>query len=213
MAKILVFGVGECDFSPVKNDGIEIKSYEAWKNMLRRCYEKAWKDKRPSYSGSSVSDEWLKFSTFKRFYDENFVDGYVLDKDLLKYGNKMYSSGSCVFIPQELNKFITFNKKTKGECPIGVCKRSDGKAYCAAISINGKTKHMGSYKTSDQAHEQWLSKKIELAYGYKDLCDRIHPELFNGLITCICMSSGDSTSSKKEAIAKARAAIDKALGE
>ena len=70
--------------------------YSAWKSMLKRCYSSKYQDKRPTYKGCSVSDEWLTFSVFKVWMEKQDWEGKQLDKDLLFEGNKIYSADTCV---------------------------------------------------------------------------------------------------------------------
>ena len=91
-ARALVCGVGVFD-AEYKRDANPITSvaYRCWHNMLIRCYDENYQKREPSYIGCSVCDEWLVFSNFKRWFDENYVKDYQLDKDILVKGNKIYS--------------------------------------------------------------------------------------------------------------------------
>ena len=62
--------------------------YRAWKNMLARCYYHKVQGNRPTYSGCIVSEEWLRFSNFRRWMANQDFEGKQLDKDLLFEGNK-----------------------------------------------------------------------------------------------------------------------------
>ena len=59
--------------------------YRAWHGMLFRC---STKNTQETYNDCSVCEEWLRFSNFKRWFDENYIDGFQLDKDILVKGNK-----------------------------------------------------------------------------------------------------------------------------
>lgn len=117
----LVYGVGVNDYEGnVFEDGKIIKSYKTWENMLGRCYSTKVQIKNPTYIGCSVCDEWLSFSNFKIWFDENYIEGFSLDKDILLEGNKIYSPEFCRFVPQYLNNLLTDRRNARGELPIGL---------------------------------------------------------------------------------------------
>jgi hypothetical protein len=78
------------------------KSYKVWHSMICRCY-----DEGNSYYhryggvGVSVCDDWLFFPNFKSWFDDNYIDGMQIDKDLS--GSKVYSPETCVFISRTEN--------------------------------------------------------------------------------------------------------------
>lgn len=79
------------------------KKYSVWSQMLRRCYSQSYQDVQPTYKGCSVCVEWLNFQAFGDWFDENYIDGNALDKDILIDGNKQYSPSSCLFVTQRDN--------------------------------------------------------------------------------------------------------------
>lgn len=79
------------------------KCYTRWKAMLARCYGVEAK--------SNLCEEWHSLQVFGEWFDNNYLIGYVLDKDLKVPGNKIYSPETCMFIPNHLN--ILFNNKPK----------------------------------------------------------------------------------------------------
>lgn len=54
---------------------------------------------------------WKYLSNFKKWYDEHYVEGWHLDKDILMQGNKFYSPETCCFVPFEIN--VLFRRRTK----------------------------------------------------------------------------------------------------
>jgi hypothetical protein len=79
------------------------KSYSTWHNMLVRCYDPNYSKLYPTYTDCSVCQEWLNFSNFNNWFLENYVEGFVLDKDTLVKGNKIYSPETCKFISAKEN--------------------------------------------------------------------------------------------------------------
>jgi hypothetical protein len=67
--------------------------YSTWCSMLERCYGRRSKDKRPTYAGVTICDEWLTFSNFKAWMEQQDWEGKYLDKDYMSVitGKKIYS--------------------------------------------------------------------------------------------------------------------------
>ena len=149
----LVYNYGNNDvLFNVIIDGKQIKEYKLWTSMLQRCYSKTFQDKNPTYIDCKVCDEWLKFSNFYSYCQQNkqWLDlGYQLDKDLLIKNNKLYSPSTCLWLPKELNDIILTNKKSRGDLPLGVTLGY--KKFRVAMNMNGKLKHFGSYETKEEA--------------------------------------------------------------
>lgn len=97
-------GIGEYKSSQNKK---LVKAYMTWTHMLTRCYDpEKWHN---AYRGCTVSEEWHNYQNFARWYEANKIEGWELDKDFCKLGNKCYSSDFCTFIPQEVNTFAPRN--------------------------------------------------------------------------------------------------------
>jgi len=88
------------------------KEHQLWMGIIERCYDEKLHKKFPSYIGCSICEEWRYFSNFKRWFDEHYVEGWCLDKDILFKGNKLYSSSTCCFVPQDINKLFRRNVKS-----------------------------------------------------------------------------------------------------
>ena len=139
--------------------------YETWKSMLNRCYSEKYKSKNPTYKGCSVCDEWLIFSNFKRWMETQDWGDKQLDKDLLKEGNKIYSSEYCIFIDRKINMFVIDRGASRGEYMIGVCwkkNRSKFQSHCSN-PFTGKLKHLGYFNTELEAHLAWKECKHEIS--------------------------------------------------
>jgi len=99
-----VFGVGfigEGDYKTKDQGGATI-IYKTWHSMLRRCYYKPSLSYKPTYKGCSVVEEWHNFQNFAKWFEENYIEGYHLDKDIKVEGNKVYGPGTCMFAsPQD----------------------------------------------------------------------------------------------------------------
>lgn len=151
----LVYGVGVNDYKGnTKYNHVHIQSYHTWGQMLKRCYSKEFLDKQPTYRGCSVCEEWWSFSNFKKWFDENYIEGYCLDKDILFKGNKIYSPETCCFVPNEINVLLCKNDSRRGKMPIGVYERKMVNGYKYVAYVNNNTKkhfHLGTFNTPKEA--------------------------------------------------------------
>lgn len=137
--------------------------YRTWKNMLRGCYSKTKANslRNKSYLSCIVCSEWLIFSNFKYWMEQQEWEGKYLDKDLTYLGSNLYSPETCCFISREINNFLTHCKRKDG-IPLGVCKLKTGK-FKAQISYKNKTESLGEFNCPSQAHFTWLKYKIMIA--------------------------------------------------
>jgi len=159
----LLYAIAICDISPmVENRNREI-SYSYWTNMFKRCYSNSSLLKRPTYIGCSVCDEWKYYSNFKKWFYENYIDGYQLDKDIIIDGNKVYSPETCCFVPNYLNSLFVDCGKSRGKYKIGVCYNKSLNKYQSNITLYKKTVHLGLFYNESEAHNAWLIAKREYA--------------------------------------------------
>lgn len=134
-----------------------IKSYDAWQSMINRCYSDVYHRKNPSYVGCSVSKEWLYYPSFKEWFDNNYIDGYQIDKDLKVDGNKVYSKETCRFVHPHINSLLTDHKRKRGKYPQGVTRHRYG--FQSRINKRGENYNLGSFKTADEASEAYKKEK------------------------------------------------------
>ncbi len=155
------------------------KIYITWNNMLSRCYNEKEIIKHPTYIKCSVCEEWHNFQNYAKWYEENFVEGFEVDKDILVKGNKIYSPETCCFVPSEINNLFIKQNKNRGNLPIGVNKKNKSATYQAQIS----KKYLGSYVTPIEA---FLVSKQAKEKHIKEMADKwknkIKKECYNALI-------------------------------
>lgn len=143
------YGVANMDL-PVKEwKGNSI--YTRWQAMLDRCYSKRQAQDNPTYTECVVCAEWLTFSTFHSWVITQTWEGKQLDKDMRVPGSNIYSPGTCVFISAELNNLFHKHEYRKGEYPTGVKKKISTGRFSANISLAGQDKHLGYFKTPEEA--------------------------------------------------------------
>ena len=108
---------------------------------------------------------------------------WCLDKDLLFVGNKTYSETACVFVPQEINKFLNENSNARGEYPIGVSFHKQNDKFQARCTVNGKPQHLGYFNTVQEAFNAYkpfkeaLCKQLALKWQHE-----IDPRLFHAMM-------------------------------
>ena len=112
--------------------------------------------KYPDYINVTLCNEWLDFNVFKVWYENNHIEGYELDKDLLRPSSNMYSPDTCCFIPKSINMLIT--NKRKGRHLKGTEKVSSGK-FRACMKKYNKNVHLGTFDTELQAHNKYKEEK------------------------------------------------------
>ena len=156
--------------------------YTRWSNMLQRCYYKSTQEKQPAYKDCTVAIEWHNFQNFAKWHEENYVEGWCLDKDILVKGSKIYSSETCCFVPNDINMLFVKCNSSRGEYPIGVSK--EGTKYRALIAKNNKLTHLGLFNTHEEAFQAYKTAKEmyikEVAENWRNLIsEEVHKALIN----------------------------------
>lgn len=195
--RALVRGVGINDAEYVITQVINGKRvhcpfYTRWSSMLERCYSHKLQETRPTYIGCSVHKDWLKFSIFKSWMEQQPWDGNQLDKDLLIKGNKVYSEETCVFVSQRVNSFLLEGENSRRLLPIGV-NLHQGK-YQANCRDNNTLVFLGYYDTPDLAHLAWFNYKAKLAK--KLASEQTDPRVAEALLSRFTKAIYESTNSQ-----------------
>ena len=176
----LIYGVGINDRSrPAYIINKVTKEYDHWIGMLERCYGKNKHIKsRPTYQLCECSEN---FKSYSYFYDwcQNQIgfneNGWQLDKDILIERNKLYSEDTCVFVPCDINNFLTNKKKQNKSGYTGVSFHKASGKYVAQISFGGKRKHLGLFENPKDGEDFYFLVKsgmaIELIEKYKSNLD------------------------------------------
>lgn len=139
--------------------------FATWVSMIYRLTPQ-WIKMHPTYYGCMICDEWLYFSNFKTWMENQDWQGKDLDKDLLSKSGKLYSPETCAFIPQALNKFFTEGKRSEKNkhLPIGAYPIRGARYMSKVLNVfSGKVEYLGYFNTPEEAHGAWLKKKLELA--------------------------------------------------
>lgn len=137
------------------------KSYHRWCDMLNRCYNEKFHKRQPQYKGCKVCEEWLNYSNFKVWCDQNksYDMPLDLDKDILWKGNKVYSPETCCFVPHSVNTLFLSGKKSRGALPLGIHYDKSKEKYRAEMSFMGSQKKLGTFDTAEEAFAQYKEYK------------------------------------------------------
>ena len=183
--KPTVLGVGILD---INVDDENRFVHKAWTTMLTRCYCVSYKTKYPTYEYCKASENFKVFSKFLTWFKNQKggeVKGFVLDKDILIKGNKLYSEDTCCLVPEEINLTFVNKAANRGDHPIGVSFISEGR-YRARLN-KGKGVglfHLGYFRTPEAAFQAYKQAKEsyikKVAEKWKESIDpRVYEALMN----------------------------------
>lgn len=168
-----LFGIGYMGVGKymAKINGKMTNAYEAWTGIIVRCYAKP--KKYPAYYGlCTVCDEWLCYQNFAEWYEENkykVVGRLHVDKDILFPNLSVYSSKTCLLVPQRINMLFT-NKPNSRGLPNGIIKYKKG--YLA--KYNGE--ELGIYPTVEEAYRVYADRKEKIIKNIADEYREVIPE-------------------------------------
>ena len=167
-----VFGVATNDVTNIATR--DCPYYQMWKSMIGRCYNhKDLRYKLYGLVGVHVDDTWLFRSGYNTWLiQSSFIKPYVVDKDLLIQGNKIYGPDTCCIVPQYINSMFNIAQKGTETLPIGVSKRVNTKdmkkdyerPYAAMSNHNptddGNKIYTSYHETAEEAHKAWQTIKL-----------------------------------------------------
>ena len=180
----MYLGVGDIGTEKTSINNKKRKSYIAWSSMLDRCYSKASQTNQPAYIGCTVCKDWLYYPNFIEWFDDNYKEGFQLDKDLKNIGARIYNPENCSFIPSEINSLTISCKSSRGDLPIGVVLHKNSGLMMSKIKEYGKTIHLGCFKCKVEAFNAYRERKLmhiikiaNASYARGDICDRVFTNL------------------------------------
>lgn len=155
------------------------KSKKLWRGMIERCYSDRTHKFIPAYCGCSVCEDWRTLSNFKEWFDDNYIDGYELDKYLLVKHNRMYSPETCCFISKSLNSLLTNRRLHRGQYPLGV--RAKNNKYESRLGANT---YLGIFPTVEsaflaykKAKEKYVKELAEKYFREGKITERVYNAL------------------------------------
>lgn len=131
------------------------KIYHIWDNMNCRCYTPSSKN-YPKYGakGITVCDDWNRRNVngFINFYKWSMSNGYTEGLTIDRIDEtKGYYPENCKWTTyEEQNSHLGMNRNNKTGYT-GVCYYSTTNRYVVVISINNKSKYVGSFLTLKDA--------------------------------------------------------------
>ena len=155
------FGVNDSWYKTsniINGKKVKCNAYTAWRNMIKRCYSEAVHKIRPAYISVTVCSEWLTFSNFGKWFNENNITGYDLDKDIKVKGSNVYSPDTCLFVPRCINALLNDAGANRGKYPLGVSEAKNNK-FQSFIRIDKKQIRLGYFKTVIEAENSYKKAK------------------------------------------------------
>lgn len=150
--------------SMVTNLGLE-HEYSIWLGMVNRCntgYAKLSKE-------FEVFWDWLDWAKKQKGFmcKDNKGNIFQMESDLFSE-EKTYAPDTVVFVPNSINQMCKPSKK--GELPKGIQYFSDkAKPYRAYSPYDGLQKHLGYFKTMEEALTASIAGRREYLSSLRDL--------------------------------------------
>lgn len=133
-----------------------------------------------------MCEDWLYFSNYFKWYKDNYVEGWHVDKDLLT-DSKEYSPDTCIFVPRVLNNFLTDSAAARGDLLIGLTyRKTNGKIRCRVNNpLTGVRENLGDFTDLDEAIKARTLRKLEIAGELKPLMDSIDGRIYPRAVSVI----------------------------
>lgn len=180
-------GINDADYVVQPNiDGGKVKcpAYVAWESIMRRAYDPDHLAQYPWNKGTSVSKDWMRFSTFLSWWKKNNTDGWIVSNSVID-DKKEYSAESCCFIPEWLKAFSRIKASRKVALPTGVGKSGGRFQASCGNPKTGKVEYLGSFRDAASARSAYLSKKLEWALILKIKMDMIDERIYPRVVEII----------------------------
>ena len=144
-----------------KNLHLQDLAYPVWCSIHNRA------GKAKGYEDVTICDDWYTFSNFYKWYEDNYVKGWHVDKDILFQGNREYSPQNCIMVPRVINNLFKRSSSMHGIKGVYLDKRTD--KYYAQIRVDGNTKQSGSSSDIHVAHQYYVELRKD---RLKELLER-----------------------------------------
>ena len=151
--------------APTREFNKKLKACQLWENMRLRvtCLGKNFKTSRQkSYLDATCCDEWKDYANFYAWFslqkrEEGYKEGWQLDKEVIKQGNKQYCPELCVFIPKEINNLLTERAASNPTGYIGVFK--SGNKYSYRLRRTYEYHYGHGFETAKDAFDEYAKQK------------------------------------------------------
>lgn len=157
-----------------KENNIPTQHYKVWTLIFTRCYKTYLNKNNVTYENIEVCKEWYNFQNFAKWFEENYVEGFEIDKDILCSDCKIYSPETCCFVPHEINCLFHKSKEVKG-----FYKNGRSKKYRVIVN----KKHIGYYNTVEEAFESYkIAKEVHIKSLANKHKEKLTNQVYNILI-------------------------------
>lgn len=176
MCNCIMVSSGEYNSRAEKHGMKKTKLYQTWKAMKARCFSNKKSKKHYSDRGIMVCKQWSSFLVFYKDMGDKPNDKLSIDRI---DNNKGYCPHNCRWATskeQVNNRNVPKKRNTAGvksKYP-GVNIQTKSNTWYSQISINGKKKYLGSFKTEDEAFMAFCIE-YELIHGKKHKLDFFRP--------------------------------------
>jgi hypothetical protein len=159
-----------------------------WRCVQTRCkLDGQYQKDRDTYKG--VRNEFIDFQHFAEWCQKQIGyssdEVWQIDKDLLYKNCKVYSEGTCLFLPIQINNFLIQANMRRGKLPIGVKMEKKVtaryKAQCAPSGTDFKN-YIGNFDTPEEAFYAYKTRKECIAKILAERWkDKIDPRAYEAL--------------------------------
>lgn len=173
--KILGVGINDADYrinisitTGYTKEGKQIQKriwscpyYKVWIDMLRRGFSENLRKKIRTYKDVEIQESWLYFSQFRAWAEPRYAEGLSLDKDILVYGNKIYSENTCCFVPHYVNTVLLTSSKGSNELIGAIFKPARAHLLTPYMAASSSHPYLGYFSTAKEAHHAWQADKVK----------------------------------------------------
>lgn len=121
-------GVGGVGINDAPYKTVNLPQYKAWANMINHAIA----------SELSICQDWLYFTKFRAWMDEQNTKGKVLTYNLIDFNSTLYSPDTCMFANKGL-AMLAHSMSKPGKYPQHIKKTGD--KFFAEIMVNGIKKY------------------------------------------------------------------------
>lgn len=159
-------------------------SYKSWAGMIKRVYTPHTEQMAITYKDCTVVNDWLRFENYLKWFEQQKVQPkWQLDKDLLVPGNKIYGPDTCIFLPREINTFLTNRYNHRGLWPVGVTYHERLNKWQASCNVHGKSEYLGVFTSPEEAFATYKVRKEQVAKDLAEMWkDRIDIKAYDALM-------------------------------
>ena len=157
---------------PCTVDGKMVKEYQEWNAIKGRCKQgSSYQKEKPSCVGCFRDEIFSDYDLYHAWRNTQTGAGqkdekgrwFVPEKDLLKPGNKCYGIEFVVFVPPEINGFLTRHSRQRSDYGKGVFPNGSGFSATIGAGERNKIKRLGTFKTQEEAQKAHQQAKNERA--------------------------------------------------